>query len=156
MASSALGGAQESRSLGPKPTLGALPRRPLRLPIWSTVLHFRGTPTSTGMLGSGLGPVAPGGALNRGKSSQAEALVNGRSSFLYPLSRQKLTVQQEGQFRNNFFRARLGCLAKEAQEIRGSASAPFPYIYPPRPGNSRELVKPRSRKSFSVWAPGGC
>lgn len=115
MASSALGGTQESRSLGPKPPLEALHRRPLRLPIWSTVLHFRGTATSTGMLGSGLGPGAPGGTLNRGKWSQAEALVKGRSSFLYAPSHQKLTVQQEGHLRNNLVRARLGCLAKEAQ-----------------------------------------
>lgn len=67
------------------------------------------------MLGAGRGLGAPGGTLNRGKWSQAEALVNGGSS-LYPLSRQKLRVQQEGHqldLRNNFFRARLGCEAKE-------------------------------------------
>lgn len=41
--------------------------------------------------------------------------MKGRSSFLYAPSHQKLTVQQEGHLRNNLVRARLGCLAKEAQ-----------------------------------------
>lgn len=46
-----------------------------------------------------------------------------------PLSRQKLRVQQEGHqldLRSNFFRARLGCLAKEDQQTRDSAPTPFP------------------------------
>lgn len=47
------------------------------------------------MLGIGLGLGTPCRVLNRGKWSQAEALVKGGSSFLHPLSRQKVEYSRK-------------------------------------------------------------